>query len=212
VKRNFIDVINAILQPIFSIILGISQAMTGIRNFAKKWPGAVYPLIVVVLINILTIFVFDVKDTIYQPLSAMLLWLMIGLQWMSLRKQIVARNKTRIESDKERLAGFFEAAGPNGIPGSIRFLSPFPEKWYNPIAWYRRIKGVTRLSVYRYGNTDHIGSYTKVSVDKKVLFQLLLMDCADTPNPECAVKGIDFIKENTLDTRKLDMIYYANNT
>ncbi len=120
----------------------LRYAMSGLYNFSKKWPGAVYPLLAVFLINILTIFVFDVKDTIYQPLSAMLLWSMIGLQWLSLRKQIAARNKTRTEDDKQRLAGFFEAAGLNGIPGSIRFLSPVKEKWYNPIAWYRRIKGI----------------------------------------------------------------------
>jgi hypothetical protein len=172
-------------------------------KFAKQWPGAVYPITVVCIINILAIFVFDLTGTIYGPAASMLIWIAIGFQWLSLRKQINQRIATRREADKKSFAKFMEYQGlhgANGVPGDIHFLSPFKEKWYNPSAWYRSIRGITRLSLFRYGDTDEYGSYIKLPVDKKVLFQLLLMDCADTPNPDRAVKGIAFIRDNCVDS------------
>jgi len=182
-----------------SFFAGIRLAVSGIFEFSKDWPGQVYPIIFVSLINVLTLFVFDVEGTIFSPLASITIWILIGFQWMSLRKSIAKRHKDRIADDKKRLASFFgHGASPHqfGILGLL-FLKPFKETWYNPKGWYYKLKGITRLSLYVWGDTDNIGSYTKIPVNREVLFHLSLMGCIDQDNPDFTKKGLDYIKANS---------------
>lgn len=185
-----------IIRFFIKFFTGISHIFKVVAKFSIKWPGQVYPLLFILIINILTLIVFDVKYTIFSPLAAMTIYVLIGLQWNSIYKSTIKRNKDRTKEDKERLQLFFEHAGPNGIPGSIHFLSIYKNRW--PRAWYYHLRGITRLSLYRWGPDDDVGSYTKFKVDAKELFHLQLKGCIDTANPDKAVEGINYIAKEYL--------------
>jgi len=111
---------------------------------------------------------------------------------------MIRKSKARRKADeKERFESFIEDYSQTyGLAGSIHFLSIFKEPWYT--ALYYKFKDITRLNLYRYGNTDHLGSHTKISVTKKQLFHLNLKGYIDSKNPHLAVLGIAYIAEQRL--------------
>ncbi len=182
---NFFAAIGAITTHAFKMV----------AKFSMEWPGQIYPILLITLINILVLFVFDVEGTIYSPLASMTYVVLIGIQWNSIRKSIVKRNIERKADDKERLEQFFESSGLFGIPGDVHFLKPYKERWYR--SFYYKFKKIIRLSLYVYGETDEHGSYTKILVTKEILFHLNLMGCINQDNPDLTKKGMDYIVANS---------------
>lgn len=172
----------------------IIATIKALIQFAKKAPGQVLAPIGVLICSILMMTVAN--DTIFDGPLMGLQGVLLVIQFRSLYRTIKATRILRRKEDRECLKQFFESASLHGIPGSVRFLSIYKDWWLR--ARYYKLRGITRLSLYRFGNIDEIGSHTKFQVTKKDFFHLQLKGCIDTEDPNRAVEGINFLANDYL--------------
>ena len=188
--KNFLRRIGLV---IFEIITKVSGAIKFIITFAKDRPAQFLAPLGVFICSIVMLTTDEpVLDPILSGIQAILLF----IQFYGIIKSAKESSQKRIKEDKERLQQFFELASLGAAPSLIRFLSIYKSRW--PRAWYYHLRGITRLSLFKYGEIDEIGSYTKFKVNAKDLFHLQLKGCIDTEDPDKAVEGIDHIAKEYL--------------
>lgn len=179
------------LEAIWTTLVYTIEA---IGKFARTRPMQVWAPLGVFTCSGLTFTIAD--DTIFEPILMVTQFVLITMQFYSIRQMTKETKVRKLKEDKERLRQFFEHAGPNGIAGSIRFLVPYKSPWFSTL--YYKAKGIIRLSLYAYGNTDKIGSHTKFETDSKGFFHLQLKGCIGTEDPDKAVEGINYVAANYL--------------
>lgn len=196
--RDFLKRFRLFLESIITVILyGISRPINFIKTvvrYAMKNPAQILAPIGVLVCSALML--ATPEDSKLDHILMAIQTILIFIQFGSLVRTIKAGNIHRLKEDKERLQLFFESTGLRGLLGSIRFLSIYKDRW--PRAWYYHLRGITRLSLYRWHDTDDIGSYTKFQVNVKDLFHLQLKGCIDTEDPDKAVEGINHIAKEYL--------------
>ena len=188
--KNFLRRIGLVIVEIIARVISAIKFMIA---FAKDRPAQVLAPLGVFICSIVML---TTDEPVLKPILAGIQAILLFIQFYGLIKSVKESSQKRIKEDKEHLQQFFEVAGPNGIPGSIHFLSIYKSRW--PQTWYYRLRGITRLSLFRWGDTDNIGSYTKFKVNAKELFHLQLKGCIGTEDPVKAVEGIDHIAKEYL--------------